>query len=537
MTKENFLSEFDSSNLPNLTGSPLQNSVLDAQAMAANKWERVEKSQQIAVINAVRGFYFAKYLHLESQNFSNWTNHVAESAISEIVRRLWRISIIDVAMINDQNQITRAASLPGVLKALKESLCNSNDSLATSEYNSLNEISESINADLVPSLKYVRHLRNKWAGHPSMDLQFDSWAGADEKLNIRLVEDALAILIRAHQSCAEIIQESNTLRPLFTTPPPAQGADDSIPMTVHWLSVSSLAESMRQSVKLSAEALMDQLMSPPTYGSVSDRDWKLNSDHLLRRSLHDEWALSVFASESGYETVASQETIRKLTGKIHIDLGLPVDWPNVIEFDDSLALCALSTVYSLRSYPAAASRVIEKYRDLRQTTDRDGGPDLIRVIGQMGGPELFASGILQDCSKIPGTSRLRVEGAQIALRRLASLQDPVTTTENLRERFEDPLVKSAWLSVEGLVPMSWIYLLMSAGVETTREQEVVVGSYVERALGLDAELSLVSALWLVKAAANAFDVAPHVLMRAIWMNEMSICKQVSSVRSVENGRL
>lgn len=91
------------------------------------------------------------------------------------------------------------------------------------------------------------------------------------------------------------------------------------------------------------------------------------------------------------------------------DLGDPATWHPPIEFRDSLALCALNSAYSTRGSSSAARRVLDRYRALRPTAAIDSSVDLLAAMDAYGGPARFATGVLANHSKLPGTSRLRTE--------------------------------------------------------------------------------------------------------------------------------
>lgn len=97
------------------------------------------------------------------------------------------------------------------------------------------------------------------------------------------------------------------------------------------------------------------------------------------------------------------------------DLGDSANWQCPVEFHYSLALCALNSAYSLRATSASVKKVISLYRESRATADTDSGPDLLQFMQEAGGPEDFARDVLQNLSKLPGTSRLRTVGIHEAL--------------------------------------------------------------------------------------------------------------------------
>lgn len=286
MRLSSFESEFSEGDLPTVTGVPLTHAMLDAQASQADRWHQVERAQQIAVLQAVSGFYLAKRVTSELRRFTGWTNKVAASAVDEVQQRLWRLAVIDIAMVNDGNRLPRAASLPGVLDSMTNFLFASGDPAATADLAKVEALRARIDINTQMPLKYINYVRNKWAGHPSMDRDFDSWANADKYLNIPLLEEGLATLVRVHQEVADLAAASALLSAPFSVPRPEpemietpQGTATHVPLTVDWSSITVWAEVARESAGRRASAVLDQLTSPPGYGSPEDTDWSAGSTH------------------------------------------------------------------------------------------------------------------------------------------------------------------------------------------------------------------------------------------------------------------
>lgn len=290
-----FASEFGSEASPQVAGEPMPNAQLEALVAQRALWVRAERAQQLAVLDAVHGFYLAKRFSENLSGFERWTNRVAKQAVAEMGARLWKLAVIEVAGVNDTTSLTRGASLQSVLVSMRQVLETSSHPDAGSELDHVKDLLHATNVDLVTPLRYIRHVRNKWAGHPSMDRDFDSWADADKYLNIPLVEEALALLVRSHHEAAELAHESPILSPLFTVPSPEEQvvtANDGSTirtgkMTVAWENVTVLAESLRYVAEREASALLDQMVSPPGYGSPSDTDWRRGSDHAAVREAMD----------------------------------------------------------------------------------------------------------------------------------------------------------------------------------------------------------------------------------------------------------
>ncbi|MGJ6979256.1 hypothetical protein ACSDQ9_01810 [Aestuariimicrobium soli] len=198
------------------------------------------------------------------------------------------------------------------------------------------------------------------------------------------------------------------------------------------------------------------------------------------------------------------------------DLGDPATWRPPVEFRDSLALSALNSAYSTRGRSTAARRVLDRYRALRPSAATDSSSDLITAMDNAGGPARFAAEVLGNESKLPGTSRFRTEGIHEALTRLAELESAVTDTSALRQRWQEGPVRSAWVGVLGLGPLSWSYLLMNAGVDEMVKPDVKVTRYLTRKLGRSDALNEREARALLFEAAAELNVTPRALDRAIW---------------------
>lgn len=268
-----FESEFAPEHLPTVTGNPLPNAQLDHHGAQTAHWNRAERAQQIAVANAVHGFYLAKRFSEQLERFDSWTKTAAKRAAEGIEAKLWRLAVIDVAMVNDTNQLARAASLPGVLANMKVALDGNPDPVLDPDRVALQALRDATNTDTILPLKYVRYIRNKWAGHPSMDRDFDNWANADAELSVPLVEEALAILVRAHQDAADLAERCPVLRPLFAVPSPEREVRTHpdvtvrrvVPMKVAWSNVTVFAGLLRDGARQDAEGLFEQLAPhPPT---------------------------------------------------------------------------------------------------------------------------------------------------------------------------------------------------------------------------------------------------------------------------------
>ena len=213
------------------------------------------------VIQAVETFYLAKRSRQYFIDLPDNDDRVGQ-AIEHINIRLMRLAVLDIAALNDGGlagndpQNTRVASLPTAHRRMKQHLTAANASDA--ELNELSQLQTDINCDHYTPLKYVRHLRNKWAGHPSLDRQFDAWANADKELSIATVEAALARLVNNAHATASFASSSPALQD-FRQPPAVTNPDGSIPMPVNLSNVTLWANLVRESTDKGVRALRAQI--------------------------------------------------------------------------------------------------------------------------------------------------------------------------------------------------------------------------------------------------------------------------------------
>lgn len=284
-----FKSEFDDDDLPNVQANTVTNALLDAKVAAMDPNARVEASQQTAVIDAVSSYYLAKHFLRVVGSLDGYTNAVAPAALKTVGENLMRLAVVTVATVNDDGANTRTKSLPHTIDALLSALPGQAGDLSA-ERAGLKNIRSLISLDSATSLRYLNYIRNKWAGHASLDRDFNTWAGADSFLSLPLVEDALVRLVNAHQELADLISGSPALRAIAATSPSVIENESEIPFRVAWSAVTPLAEVQREWASRAAGALLDQLQSPPGYGNAEDTDWRDGSDHQRRRAIIDDMA-------------------------------------------------------------------------------------------------------------------------------------------------------------------------------------------------------------------------------------------------------
>ena len=256
-----FESEYADSVLPTFEGAPATHSVVRMSADAETPWTQMSVLLGTTVIQAVQSFYLAKRSMQYFGDLPENDDRVAK-AIGDINSRLIRMAVLDIAALNDGGLVgndpenTRTASLPTIHQRMKRHLTDAHASAA--ELDHLHKLRTDINGDHYAPLKYVRHLRNKWAGHPSLDRRFDAWASADKTLSIAAVEAALARLVNNAHNTALLVSSAPALQD-FRQPPTVANPNGSIPMEVNLSDVLVWSELMRESAGREVRALRAQI--------------------------------------------------------------------------------------------------------------------------------------------------------------------------------------------------------------------------------------------------------------------------------------
>lgn len=256
-----FESEYADSALPTFQGAPATHAALRASADAEIPWTQMSVLLGTTVIQAVQSFYLAKRSRQYFSDLPESDDRVGR-AIRDINSRLMRMAVLDIAALNDGGLVgndpdnTRTASLPVAHQRMKRHLIVAN--APTTDLNRLSELQSNINVDHFQPLKYVRHLRNKWAGHPSLDRRFDAWAGADNTLSIAAVEAALVRLVNSAHDTAALVSSVAALES-FRQPPAAVDPDGSIAFQVQLSEVVVWAKLMRDSAGQGVRALRAQI--------------------------------------------------------------------------------------------------------------------------------------------------------------------------------------------------------------------------------------------------------------------------------------
>lgn len=264
MKLSDFASEFDPADLPTVVGDPMLNDPLKAGVDALGPAHRVEQSLLNLLGEAVYTYYFAKQACPELGVLALTQQGHLRSGTEMVTKSLLRSAVIGIATTIDLTG--RAMSIPHALDALDNDLrrriAQSPDEEAEAALDLISHIRSTTNADTVLSLKYVRHLRNKWASHASLDRSVDAWAGADTHVDFRLLEDALARMVNAFQNLATLVPMSSDLADIEQQANPPEVQPDGttvIRMTFGWSGANSGAVAMRYLAKKAATAFVEKV--------------------------------------------------------------------------------------------------------------------------------------------------------------------------------------------------------------------------------------------------------------------------------------
>ncbi|MEU4607553.1 hypothetical protein AB0F43_31595 [Kribbella sp. NPDC023972] len=264
MKLSDFASEFDPAELPTIVGDPMINEPLKAGVEALGTAHRVERSLLNLLTDAVYTYYFAKQACPALEALAETQEGHLRRGSETVTQSLLRSAVIGVATTIDLTG--RTASIPHALDALGEDLkrkiAQNPDDEAEAALSLLDHIRSTTNADTVLSLKYVRHLRNKWASHASLDRSVDPWAGADTHVNLPLLEDALARMVNAFQDLAILVPMSTDLKDIEQQGNPRQIQADGtvqIEMKLGWVGANALSQAMREQAKKAALAFVEKV--------------------------------------------------------------------------------------------------------------------------------------------------------------------------------------------------------------------------------------------------------------------------------------
>lgn len=275
MRPPNFSSNFVPHEVPDLNGSRVSNEDLDSAIAQVPEHTRIELSQQNLIMVAIKDFYFAKYFFQHKSSANHEGGDRLQETFKYLSHQLLKQAIISVATTIDlttrkakpgePKPLGPTASLPHLLDKIQKTL-EDLDTDTTAELDLIADIRSDVNTDKHPDLKYVQYMRNKWAGHASLDRQFDTWAQADESLSIANVEAALVRVVNAYEDFSDLVDMSETLMEKTKKPKqsPTINADghETWKMTVKWSSIRTFAPLQRESAKKDVDYFFKTLATP-----------------------------------------------------------------------------------------------------------------------------------------------------------------------------------------------------------------------------------------------------------------------------------
>lgn len=257
MRRHSFQSEYSEDVPSDIAGIPLTNDVLAAHHEAITLRERLDASSQTLVLSAVRSFYFMKQVNADIVHAKVLPEGLKES-VAVLRQDLLRLAVIAIGTVNDTS--ARTSSLHNTVHAVRAKLAELNTPDASAALELVESVRSSIDANTQTPLRYVRHLRNKWAGHASTDRDVDDWAGAHQTVSLVRVEKALEILVNAHQDLYEVLALSDSAATLLAPSVPTVETSPQTDLGVEWENVVVLAELTRASAQRAATRLLDRIL-------------------------------------------------------------------------------------------------------------------------------------------------------------------------------------------------------------------------------------------------------------------------------------
>lgn len=196
------------------------------------------------------------------------------------------------------------------------------------------------------------------------------------------------------------------------------------------------------------------------------------------------------------------------------------EWVRPAGYPESLALCIVDSVYSLRVKYTSVINVLNNYRKKRRedggdpTTDN--ATDLLAAIEDAGGAEAAAETLFLNSHVAPGAKRLKSIVAAEAAQNLIDIG--INTADDFRKAIADDeskaKVRKAWTAVSGLGPASWDYVQLLVGLDAVKV-DVWITRFVASAVG-EESVSNERAKAAIVGAAEELGVSATTLDHAAW---------------------
>lgn len=265
MKMQVFAAEDDLGPVPSISGDPMIASVLGPHIEALTPGQRIQQAMSTMLLDCVYQFYFAKHVCRSPQVQTEPNTDDLNRASSWLKITLLKQAVIGIGATVDTT-FDRTSSYWFAVQAVQASLKAATTLTASAQatIELLKDLRGTTNPDSVTSFKYVRHLRNKWAGHASLDLQFDSWADANRAVNWAILEDAVVRMVNAFQELGTLASMSPELSTVESAWHTEGQAPNVTRMTLAWEGASSLSEVMRFMAQREAAAVISAL-SPASH--------------------------------------------------------------------------------------------------------------------------------------------------------------------------------------------------------------------------------------------------------------------------------
>lgn len=246
----------------------MENVPLAAAVDALPTEERIEEAYAL-ILEAVYHYYFAKEISGQLGNMNRDATGPIKAAVDAIRSAIVQQGVLSIAKTIDETT-GRTSSLTHTLLALNRKLAdpslNDKDGSVQATVDLVQHVLTMTNPDRNKSLLYVRHVRNKWAGHASWDTRVDTWPTGDTALNFPLLEDALVRIVNAFEQFGILVQMSPYLQALEESA--THGTVDSegrksFRVTISWGAMVPIANAVRFAGQQGARHLLERLGQEP----------------------------------------------------------------------------------------------------------------------------------------------------------------------------------------------------------------------------------------------------------------------------------
>lgn len=210
----------------------------------------------------------------------------------------------------------------------------------------------------------------------------------------------------------------------------------------------------------------------------------------------------------------ANDDVAAVVQRCRATLGDPTSWAAPPGYPNSLALCAIDSIWSIGIRYSNVERVVGRYREAVESADEHNLTDLLASMDKAGGTDAWRAQI--------GTRHLTssrggiFKSDALALAAQALIAVGINSTDDLRNAADaqECEAEQAWRAVRGQRSgVSWHYLQLLSGVEDVKPDRMIIG-FLKRSI---ASLpSPQTARALVFAAAAELGVTPRTMDHRIW---------------------